>query len=116
VSNRTTTQTLLLVLGALVFVGGVACVVVGFSSFADSDVASDDNSPLLLFAGGGFAAVIGFGIIAFTRASILTRNGGYTRVTIEQGVAPTGGRFCSGCGRPTSPTAQFCDSCGAAVG
>jgi hypothetical protein len=84
-SNRTTGQTLLIVLGAVVLLAGLICVVLGFAGFASSDAASDDNSPLYLFASGGFAAVVGFGIIAFTRASILTRNGSYVRVTYEQG-------------------------------
>ena len=54
---------------------------------------------MLLFAGGGLAAVIGFGIVAFTRASIMTRNGGYRGHASSRASAPTGGRFCSGCGR-----------------
>jgi hypothetical protein len=112
-SNRTTGQTLLLVLGGLVLAAGLACVVIGFASFASTDPMSDDNSPLYLFAGGGLAAVIGFGIVAFTRASIMTRGGGYARITVEQGRAPDGsGRFCRGCGRPAAPGAAFCESCG----
>lgn len=87
-SNRTTGQTLLIVLGTLVLVGGLVCVAIGFARFGSTDPGSDDSSPLLLFAGGGFAAVVGFGIVAFTRASILTRNGGYVRVTYEQGTRP----------------------------
>jgi hypothetical protein len=118
-SKRTPAQTALLLLGALVLLGGVVCVVLGFTGFADSsnDLGSDsDVHSMALFAGGGLAAVVGFGIIAFTRASIMTRNGGYARITVEQGVAPSGGgRFCSSCGRAMSSTARFCDSCGAAL-
>lgn len=115
-SNRTTGQTLRLALGCLIALAGLACVVIGFASFASGDPNEDGASSMLLFAGGGFAAVIGFGMVAFTRASIMTRNGAYARVTIEQGVAPTGGRFCPACGHPTSTAARFCDSCGAPVG
>ena len=115
-SNRTTGQTLRLVLGWLIAVGGLACVVIGFARFAMGDPNEDGASAMLMFAGGGFAAVFGFGIVAFTRAAILTGNGGYARVTIEQGVAPTGGRFCSACGCATPATAQFCEGCGASVG
>ena len=115
-SNRSTGQTLLLVLGAIILIGGLVCVGIGFMNFGSSDPGSDDGSAMALFAGGGLAAVVGFGIVAFTRVSIMTRNGGYARVTIEQGTAPAGGRFCSGCGRPSSPSARFCESCGVAVG
>lgn len=122
-NNRTPVQTLLLVAGALLLLGGLVCVVAGFGSFAGTDPASDDGSSMMLFAAGGFAAVVGFGIIAFTRAAILTRNGAYARVTIEQGMAPPQGRsqassarFCSSCGRPVASTARFCESCGHAVG
>ena len=87
-SNRTPTQTALLVLGALIMLAGIVVLVMGFSSFASSDVATDDNTPLFEFLGGGFAMVVGFGIIAFTRASIITGNGGYVRVTYEQGRRP----------------------------
>ena len=90
-NSRTPAQTLLLTLGALLLVGGLACVVVGFVRFAGTDPMSDDNSPLFLFAGGGLAAVVGFGVIAFTRVSVMQRNGGYTRVTIEQGRRPQDG-------------------------
>ena len=120
-NNATTVQKLLIAVGAVVLLGGVVCVVMGFASFASfgsSDV-DEGGSGLALFAAGGFAAVIGFGIIAFTRAAILTRNGGYSRITIEQGVAPqqaTSGKFCSSCGRTVAPTARFCEACGHAVG
>lgn len=118
-NNRTPVQTLLLAAGTLVLLGGLVCVVSGFAGFASSDPASGGDSSMMLFAAGGFAAVVGFGIIAFTRAAILTRNGAYARVTIEQGMAPPqepGGRFCSACGRPVASTARFCESCGHAVG
>jgi hypothetical protein len=110
--NRTTGQTLLLVLGTVVLVGGLIVLGTAFATVASGDVATDDGSPLVRFAAGGFAMVVGFGIIAFTRASILTRGGAYSRITIEQGRAPSGGRFCSGCGQPATPGVAFCDSCG----
>jgi hypothetical protein len=114
-NNATPVQKILLVVGTLVLLGGLACVVMGFASFGSTDPGTDGNSSMMLFAAGGFAAVIGFGIIAFTRAAILTRHGAYSRVVIEQGVAPAGNRFCPACGRPASPTARFCESCGGAL-
>ncbi|MGB0101444.1 MAG: zinc ribbon domain-containing protein [Nocardioides sp.] len=118
-SSRTPMQTIQLILGAVILLGGLACVVAGFVGFASAsdDLGSGDESGnLMLFAAGGFAMVIGFGIIAFTRSAVMSRNGGY-RVTIEQGSATRGGgRYCSACGRPVSVSARFCDSCGAAVG
>ncbi|HEU5038109.1 MAG TPA: zinc ribbon domain-containing protein [Nocardioides sp.] len=114
-NNRTTGQTLLLVLGWVVLLAGLVCVAIGFTQFAGTDPMSDDNSPMFLFAGGGLAAVVGLGIVAFTRVATMRANGGY-RITIEEGTAARGGRFCSDCGRPIATTARFCDSCGAAVG
>ena len=118
-NKATPVQKLLLVVGTLVLLGGLVCVVLGFGGFASSDMSNDDDSGMALFAAGGFAMVIGFGIVAFTRSAILTRNGAYARITIEQGMAPSqssGGRFCSSCGRPVAPAARFCESCGHAVG
>ena len=83
-NNRTPAQTLLLVLGSLLLVGGLACVVVGFVRFAGADASSDATGPMLLFGGGGLAAVVGLGVVAFTRAAVLQANGGY-RITIEAG-------------------------------
>lgn len=117
-NKATPVQKLLIAVGALVLLGGLACVVLGFGSFGSSDTADDDGG-LALFAAGGFAMVIGFGIVAFTRAAVLTRNGAYARITIEQGTAPQqaqGGKFCSSCGRPVAASARFCESCGHAVG
>jgi hypothetical protein len=119
---RTGAQVALMALGALVMVGGIVCVVIGFAGFADFTESSDGGAgrDLALFAGGGFAMVVGLAVIGFTRARVLMGNGGYARITYEQGIAPvasgSGGRFCSGCGRPMSPSARFCESCGAAVG
>jgi hypothetical protein len=113
--NRTTGQTLLLVLGAVVLLGGLVCVVIGFADFGSTDPGSDDNGALYLFAGGGLAAVVGLGIVGFTRAATMRADGGY-RITIEQGTAARRGSFCSSCGQPLSAAARFCDSCGAAVG
>jgi hypothetical protein len=114
-NKATAVQKLLIAVGAVVLLGGLACVVMGFASFGSSDV-DDGNSSIALFAAGGFAAVIGFGIIAFTRAAVLTRGGAYSRITIEQGMGPRSDRFCSGCGRPVAPAARFCEACGQAVG
>jgi hypothetical protein len=114
--GRTTTHTVLLVLGSLILLAGLVCVVIGFVQFADADPAGDDSTPMALFAGGGLAAVVGLGIVAFTRANAMTRGGAYSRVTIEQGVRGAGGRFCPSCGHPAGTTARFCDSCGTALG
>ena len=117
-NKATLVQKVLLVVGVVVLLGGLVCVVAGFAGFAASDVDEGDGG-MALFAGGGFAMVIGFGIVAFTRSAILTRSGAYTRITVEQGVAPTqvpGGKFCSGCGHPVAPAARFCEACGQAVG
>ncbi|GAB3201106.1 hypothetical protein GCM10027062_22330 [Nocardioides hungaricus] len=113
-NNATPVQKLLLVVGAVVILGGLVCVVLGFVGFAQADPANGGDSSMALFAAGGFAAVIGFGIVAFTRAAILTRGGAYSRITIEHGV-PRGGEFCSSCGQPVAPSARFCDACGHAV-
>ena len=125
-SKRTPAQTALLLLGALIMAAGLVGVVVGFTGFGDSSADIGGTGPdrsMVVFAAGAFAMVVGFGIIGFTRAAIMTGNGGYSRITIEQGVAPSssggsggGGRFCSSCGTPISASARFCDSCGAAVG
>ncbi|WP_296607519.1 zinc-ribbon domain-containing protein [Nocardioides sp.] len=119
---RTGAQTALMALGALLMIGGLVCVVLGFAGFGSDDDLNQGTvgADLGLFAGGGLAMVVGLGIIGFTRARALMGRGGYARVTYEQGIAPggsgSGGRFCSSCGRATSPSARFCDSCGAAVG
>lgn len=117
-SNRTTGQTLLIALGTVVLVAGLLCAVIGFVQFTQLDASSDDNSPMFLFGGGAFAAVVGLGIVGFTRSAIIQANGGY-RITVEQGMGTprgSGGRFCSGCGKPIAPSARFCESCGAAAG
>jgi hypothetical protein len=117
VNSRSTTQTLLIALGVLLIVGGVVCVILDFAEFASADPADDSGRAFALFGGGGLAAVIGLGVIAFTRTSIMRANGAYSRVVIEQGYgATTGGRFCPSCGLPVQPTAKFCDSCGTALG
>ncbi len=121
--TRTGAQTALMALGALLMIGGLVCVVLGFVGFgSDADDLNQGTvgADLGLFAGGGLAMVVGLGVIGFTRARVLMGRSGYARVTYEQGIAPvgsgSGGRFCSSCGRATSPSARFCDSCGAAVG
>jgi hypothetical protein len=114
-NNRTPLQTLLLIIGVIVCLGGIVCVVMGFADFAGSDVTEDTSGSFMLFAAGGFAMVVGFGIFAFTRAAILTRNGGY-RITIEQGGGAATGKSCASCGKPISPSARFCESCGAVIG
>jgi hypothetical protein len=117
--GRSSGRTALMALGALVLLGGLACVVVGLARFADAQdefSGQGGNGPFAMFALGGLAMVVGLGIVAFTRARAMTRDGAYARVTIEQGVPPAGGRHCSGCGRPVDSRARFCESCGTAVG
>ena len=117
--GRTGGRTALIVLGSLVLLAGLVCVVVGLVRFADAqdDLGGQDgNGPFALVALGGLAMVVGLGIVAFTRARAMTRDGAYTRVTVEQGVPAAGGRHCSGCGRPVDIGARFCESCGTAVG
>lgn len=62
-NNRTVVQTLLLVVAAVVLLGGLVCVVAGFVSLGGSDGAPS------LFVAGGFAWAIGIGIIVSTRAA-----------------------------------------------
>src|SRR5690242_17376196 len=76
------------VVGAVLLVAGIGCVVWGFATFTGSALdggGSGAGRSMALFAGGGLAAVVGFGLVAFTRAGGLTSRGGYTRVTYEQG-------------------------------
>jgi Double zinc ribbon len=117
-NNRTPVQTLLLVVGTLVLLGGLVCVVMSFADLASTGVGTtgEEDSAMMLFVAGGFAMVVGFGMVAFTRAAVMAKGGGYSRITIEQGVAPAGNRFCPSCGHPSSPSARFCESCGTAVG
>ena len=117
-NNATAIQKLLLAVGVVVLLGGLVCVALGLADFGGSDVGEGDGA-MAMFGAGAFAMVIGFGIVAFTRAAILTRNGRYARITIEQGMAPRqqpAARFCSSCGRPVTPTARFCEACGHPVG
>jgi hypothetical protein len=83
-SNRTPGQTALIALGSLLLLGGLVCVVVGFVQFAGADASSDATGPMLLFGGGGLAAVIGLAVVGFTMTAVLRANGGY-RITIEEG-------------------------------
>jgi hypothetical protein len=123
--RRTAAQTALLALGALLLVGGAVCLVLGFGTFAGSvdDPTASPGGALALFAGGGLAMVVGLGVVAFTRVSMLREGAGgaYSRVVIEQGYGPgrdrtvLGGRYCPSCGTPASTGARFCESCGTAL-
>lgn len=101
-NNRTVVQTMLLLVGAVVMLGGLVCVVAGFASLGSPG--EDGDAALALFASGGFAMVIGFGIVAFTRAATATGRSGSRR-----------SRSCPACGAALSASARFCASCGAAV-
>lgn len=92
-STPSTVRSALVGLGVLLLVGGLVCVVLGFSRFASTDPMDDGGatSALGLFAGGGLAMVVGLGVVGFTRVSAMARDGRYTRVTIEQGQHPTDG-------------------------
>jgi len=93
-TGRTTGQTILLAVGGVVLVAGLVCVVLGFTGFVGSqdDFGGDGaGRSMAVFAAGGLAMVVGLGIVAFTRASAMSRDGGYVRVTVEQGTNPAGG-------------------------
>ncbi len=114
-TRLSTGRRVLIGVGTLLLLGGLAAVVIGFGSFVgaigagggEQTVLSDDTAgipdlpdqqaapedttggDLALFAGGGLVMVVGLGVIAFTRVS--SGSGGYSRVTIEHGVGPGGG-------------------------
>jgi zinc-ribbon domain len=127
-TGRTAGRTVRYAVGAVLLVGGIVCVVWGFSTFTGSALdGSGDGAgrSMALFAGGGLATVVGFGLVAFTRVGALTGRGGYARVTYEQGygVPPAAGAPATAAGAAagtapagTAPVARsHCTSCGAAV-
>jgi hypothetical protein len=134
-STRTTGRTVRYAVGAVLVVAGIVCLVWGFATFTGAALdggGSGAGRAMALFAGGGLATVIGFGLVAFTRAGALTARGGYTRVTYEQGyggvaadgptpaavppAAPPAGRtHCRSCGAAVAPEDRFCGACGTSL-
>lgn len=124
-STHSTGRSVRYAVGAALLVGGAVGVVWGFATFTGSALDGSGSGPgrsMALFAGGGLAAVLGFGLVAFTRAGDLTRRGAHTRITDEQGLgaarAPAGaaaGPHCTSCGAAVAPDDRFCGSCGAAL-
>ena len=130
-STRTTSQTVRYAIGAVLMLGGIVCVVWGFSTFTGSALdgsGSGAGRSMALFAGGGLATVVGFGLIAFTRAGAMMHRGGYTRVIYEQGYGAlpdagletgpetgpaAGGRsHCRSCGAAVAADDRYCNACG----
>lgn len=123
-STRSNGRSVRYAAGAVLVVGGLVAVVWGFGSFAGTTLdgsGSGAGRSMALFAGGGLAAVVGFGLIAFTRAGSLAGRGGYTRMTIEQGYAVPGpavsgaGSHCRSCGAAVAAEDRYCGSCGTAL-
>jgi hypothetical protein len=123
-STRTTGRTVRYAVGAVLVVAGIVCLVWGFATFTGAALdggGSGAGRAMALFAGGGLATVIGFGLVAYTRAGALTARGGYTRVTYEQGyggvaAAPPAGRtHCRSCGAAVAPEDRFCGACGTSL-
>jgi hypothetical protein len=122
-TTRTTSQTLRYAVGTVLMVAGIGCVVWGFSTFTGSALDGSGHGAgrsMALFAGGGLATVVGFGLVAFTRVGAMTGRGGYARVTYEQGygvppagATPAAGSHCTSCGATVAAGDRFCGACGA---
>jgi hypothetical protein len=144
-TGRATSRTVRYAVGAVLLVGGIVCVVWGFSTFTGSALDGGGDGAgrsMALFAGGGLATVVGFGLVAFTRVGALAGRGGYARVTYEQGygvppaagapatatgaaagtapagtapvgTAPVARSHCTSCGAAVAAEDRFCGSCGA---
>ena len=124
-TSGSTGRTVRYAVGVVLLVVGIGCVIWGFSTFTGSALdGSGDGAgrSMALFGGGGFAAVVGFGLVAFTRVGALSGRGGYTRVTYEQGygaagapspgAAPGGASHCRSCGAAVAAEDRFCGACG----
>ena len=114
-STRTPVQTLLLVVGGVVLLGGLVCVVLGFTGAGSSEEAGGEDGSMMLFAAGGFAMVVGFGIVAVTRAAVLGPGGAPPRRAGPADRTGSGGRVCRSCGAPASASARYCESCGVSL-
>lgn len=151
--NQAGTRTVLRAVGLVLLVGGLAALGYGFVSFA-SGIFSDDmgldpamsgpgdmGRSFALFAGGGFAAVVGFGLTSAGFMGATARYGaGETMPVVKdsaayltdgEGLLGVGrtvddaapgqahdaatGPYCSRCGVRNDHDARFCDSCGNAV-
>lgn len=121
--------------GVLLGVGAVL-LVVGLRSFAAdaSDVSAglDDGGSgfgsILTVAAGGFAAVIGLGMLGAGFLGLQARYvAGETMPVVKQsaeyltdgegllGVGRTAGPYCRACGARNDREARFCDGCGASL-
>jgi len=131
------TRTVLRALGLVMTPAGVLLVIVGFARFAGvgGDGWSGDGATpgFLMFAGGGFLAVVGFGLLnagfmgATARygagetmpvvkdsAAYLTDGQGLLGVgrTVDDQQPAAAGPFCRSCGARNDSDATFCDGCG----
>lgn len=137
--SQSGTRTVLRALGLLMAPVGVLLVVVGFARFAGLGGAewSGDGAPpgFLMFAGGGFVAVIGFALLNAGFMGVAARYGaGETMPVVKDsaayltdghgvlgvgrtvddspGAAAVTGPFCRSCGTRNDSDATYCDGCG----
>lgn len=128
------TRTVLRALGLVLAPAGVLLVVVGFARFAGlggEDWSGDGAPPgFLMFAVGGFLAVVGFGLlnagfmgaaarygagetmpVAKDSAAYLTDGEGVMGIgrTVDDAAS---GPFCRSCGARNDTDATYCDGCG----
>lgn len=137
--SQGSTRTVLRALGLLMAPAGVLLVIVGFARFAGlgGEEWSGEGAPpgFLMFAGGGFVAVIGFALLnagfmgAAARygagetmpvvkdsAAYLTDGYGVVGVgrTVDDatGASTATGPYCRSCGARNDADATYCDGCG----
>ncbi len=137
--SQSGTRTVLRALGLVLAPAGVLLVVVGFARFAGvgaEDWTGDGAPPgFLMFAGGGFLAVIGFWFLSTGFMGAAARYGaGETMPVVKDSAAyltdgegvmgvgrtvddqPTAGSaagpFCRSCGARNDSDATYCDGCG----
>ncbi len=141
--DQSARRTLIRVVGVVLLVGGLGLAAYGFATFvggmsADSIDESGSGRSLLLFGGGAFAAVVGFGFanLGFMGAAarygagetmpVLRDSAAY--LTDGQGLLGVGrtvddplpaersGPSCGRCGLRNGAGARFCNACGSALG
>jgi len=135
-SQQTRVRNVLRGLGLVMTPVGLILIALGLYRFVTVDPNSwGTGSPdgLLMFGGGGFIAVAGFGLlnagfmgtaarygagetmpVVKDSAAYLSDGEGVLGVgrTIDDGPVATGGPFCRSCGVRNDPDARFCDGCG----